>query len=96
MELTTVRSVDTLDEPQRQAFESVVGSPLAPDQHVLIMVYTPSVPSEDARRLARDNLDRLYEQTDAHATRLGVTQDEFDAAVDEAIDHVRRQRLATS
>jgi hypothetical protein len=90
MDLTTVRSVDTLDEPQRQAFESVVGAPLAPDQHVLIMVYTPSAtPDEETRRRARENLDRIYAMADAHAAQQGVTQHEFDAAVDEALEHVR-------
>jgi hypothetical protein len=93
MDLTTVRNVDTLDEPQRQAFESVVGSPLAPDQRVLIMVYTPSAtPDEETRRKARKNLDRIYQKADAYAAQHGVTQQEYDAAVDEAIDLVRGQR----
>ena len=95
MDRTAVCSVNTLDEPQRQAFESVVGSPLAPDQRVFILVYSPgAAPDEEKRRRAREKLDAIYQKADAHVAQLGVTQDEFDAAVDEAVENTRRRRPA--
>jgi len=61
-----------------------------PNQHVLIMVYTPAaIPDEETRGKARKNLDRIYAKADARAAQQGVTHDEYDAAVDEAIAHVR-------
>ena len=93
MNLVTVDNVDALDDERRRRLEAVVGAPLEQDQQVFIMVYTPNkIPSEEARRNAAANMRRLFDKADAHADRLGVTDDEIDAAVEAAIDHVRGQR----
>jgi hypothetical protein len=90
----TVDNVGALDAERRRRLEAVVGSPLESNQQVFIMVYTPNtVPTEEARRKAVANLGRLFDKADAHADRLGVTDDEIDAAVEAAIDHARRPRI---
>jgi len=93
MNHVSVDNVDALDDERRRRLEAVVGAPLEQDQQVFIMVYTPNkVPSEEARRKAVGNMRRLFDKADAHADRLGLSDDQIDAAVDAAIDHVRGQR----
>jgi hypothetical protein len=90
MNHVSVDNVSGLDDERRQRLEAVVGAPLEPDQQVFIMVYTPNkTPGEDARHDAVVKLRRLFDKADAHADRLGLTDDEIEAAVEAALDHVR-------
>jgi hypothetical protein len=90
MKRICVADAACLDAERRQQIEAVVGAPLEPGQQVCIMVYTPNqVPSEDLRRLAAANLQRLFERADAYADQKAISDDEIDAAVDDALNHVR-------
>jgi hypothetical protein len=53
------------------------------------MAYTPSaVPEESVCEAARDRLQKTFEKVDRNAVAHGVTPEEAEAAVEEAMRHV--------
>jgi hypothetical protein len=94
MESTSSRNVNDLPASQRQTLEGMLGQPLSPDQRVFIMAYTPgAVPDKSARDAARAGLQRTFEKIDQHAAARGITPEEGDAAVEEAMRQVRPRKL---
>ncbi|MGA2032112.1 MAG: hypothetical protein ABSG68_07655 [Thermoguttaceae bacterium] len=90
MESTSSRNVTDLPATERQVLEGMLGQPLSPDQRVFVMAYTPSaVPEESVREAARERLRRTFEKVDQYAAAHGVTPEEAEAAIDEAMEHVR-------
>ena len=54
------------------------------------MVYTPDVvPEKGVREAAKMGLQRIFEKVDRYAEAHGVTPEEAEAAIQEAIEHVR-------
>ena len=93
MESTSSRSVNDLPATERQVLEGLLGQPLSPDQRVFVMAYTPNaVPDKSAREAARAGLQRTFEKIDQYAAAHGVTPEEADAAIDEAMQHVRPRK----
>jgi hypothetical protein len=89
--MNTVRNVRDLGENERQSIENLVGKPLASDQEVFVMVYTPDMPPDEATRArARQRLMQGLEELHADMRRRGVTTEEIEIAIDEAMDDVRR------
>lgn len=87
-----VERVQDLPADGRQILEGLIGRPLADDQQVFIMVLSPgSAPDEEARRRAREGLEATFRRTAAYAERHGISEAEIDAAIDEAMAHVRRR-----
>lgn len=85
-----VRSVREIEAAERQVYETVLGRRLHKNQQVIIRVLTPGVvPLEEARRKALGRADAIAQQGRANAAAQGVTDDDLDAAIDEAITHVR-------
>jgi hypothetical protein len=85
-----VRNVNDIDSADRQAIEHLLGRPLDADQNVFIMAFTPgATPDAATREQARKRLESTLAATQRHATDKGVTADEADAAVEEAMQHVR-------
>jgi len=65
---------------------------LGADQQVVIIAYTPNaVPDEAVRRTARAGLEETFAAVQKHAAEQGVTSAEADAAVEEAMQHIRRR-----
>ena len=90
MESITSRNVNDIPASERESLESLVGRRVEPDQQVFIMVYTPDVvPEKAARETARAGLQRIFEKVDRYAEAHGVTPEEAEAAVEEAIGQVR-------
>ncbi len=90
MESASSRSVNDLPAPERQTLERMLGQELSSDQRVFVMTYTPSaVPEDSVREAARAGLQRVFERVDQHGARHGVTPEEADAAVEEAMEQVR-------
>jgi hypothetical protein len=57
------------------------------------MAYTPSaLPEESVREAAMERLRRTFAKVDRYAAARGVTPEEAEAAVDEAMDHVRPRK----
>ena len=92
MTLNTVRNVADLPEQERQSIEHLVGKPLANDQEVFVMVYTPGTPPDEAARSqARQRLVQNLDELHAEMQQRGVTIEEAEAAIDEALEDVRRR-----
>ena len=86
MQNGALRKVTELSADARHAMESILGRSLHEDEAISVNVYQPAptgVAREDASR-------RLLERIDKTARRVqGVPDAEIDAAIDEAVDHVR-------
>ena len=81
-----LRKVAELPRDTRLAMESIIGRSLLEDEVIAINVYKPA-PSGQARDEASR---RLLERIDKTAQRAeGIPEEEIDAAIDEAADHVR-------
>jgi len=79
----------------RQSLEDIMQTPLAPNERVMIMAYTPAEPpTEEARRAARETIRSIQAQVAAYQQTHGITAEEVDTAVDEAFETIRRARRA--
>jgi len=86
MQNGTLRRVGELPVDARHAMEGLLGRPLRDDEAVAVNVYKPA-PTDAARDEASW---RLRERIDITAQKVqGVPEAEVDAAIDEAVDHVR-------
>ena len=92
--MATNQSSDVADlsDEQRRVLESVIGQPLANDQvvhwEVTTLARRPTA-ADKARALA--GLEATFAEVRRHLDEKGVSQAEWDAAVDEAVQHVRSQ-----
>ena len=92
MESIAVKNVKDLQETGKHWLEGVLGQHLQENQQVFIMLFTPGVePDEATRRKAIEGLQETWSQVDQHVRDHGISDAEFDAAVDEAMEHVRRR-----
>jgi hypothetical protein len=88
MEAHKTHSVGDIPETGRAVIEQLLGCSLQDSQSVFIMAYTPqSDPA--ARRAARARLQQALAARAERAVRQGISAEEIDAAVDEAMAHVR-------
>lgn len=91
-ELLTVRNVKDLQDSGKRWLEDVLGQNLKESQQVFIMVFTPGVePDEATRRQALAGVERTMAEVEQNLTEQSVTDEEFDATVDEAMEDVRRR-----
>lgn len=85
-----LRRVNEIPEQEKRSLEDILGRPLQDHQQVLIMVLTPGiVPDEATRRQALARIEETFARADHHAGEHNITPDEADAAVEEALEHVR-------
>lgn len=85
-----VRNVGKIEAAERQVYETVLGRRLEANQQIIIRVLTPGiVPPEETRREALGRAAAIAQQGRANAAAQGATDDEIDAAIEEAITHVR-------
>jgi len=90
MESVTSHNVNDLPPAERQTLETIVGRHLQPDERVSIRVYGSKVePDEALREAARENLERTFARIDEYGKEHGIIPEEADAAVEEAIEHIR-------
>jgi hypothetical protein len=90
---TVSRNVAELPAGARQTLEGIIEAPLEPNEHVIIMTYTPGAPPDErARQAARTHLAEIQTRVKEHQQSLGVSPEEVDAACDEAIEAVRNAR----
>jgi len=93
MESISSRNVNDLPASERHTLEGMLGQSLSPDQRVFVMAYTPNaVPDKSAREAARAGLQRTFEKIDEYGAAHGITPEEADAAIDEAMQHVRPRK----
>ena len=88
----TIQSVKNLQDSGKRWLEDVLGQLLRENQQVFIMVFTPGVePDEASRRQALASVKQTMTHVEGNLAVGGVTSEEFDAAVDEAMEDVRRR-----
>ena len=92
METTVSRRVQEIAADERRALEGLLGSPLATDQHVFILAYTPDAPpNKEARAGAHTRLEEMRASSQQYAESHGISSSEADAAVEEAMEQTRRR-----
>ena len=90
MESTSTRNVTDLASPDRQTLEHLLGKALEGNEQVFIMTYVPgAVPDESVRKAARSRMEQTFAAVDEHAAQIGLSAEEADAAVEEAMERVR-------
>jgi hypothetical protein len=88
--LIAVESVRNLQAGGKRWLEAILGQQLQESQQVFIMVLSPGTePDEAARRQARAGLEAVFQKAEAYAGAHGIDEDEIDAAIQEAMQHVR-------
>ena len=88
-----IRNVSDIGGDPRRWLESNLGQPLRENQQVMILVLNVgSEPDEETRRQAREELRAIQAEAAANISAQGVSPEEFDAVVDEAIAEVRRRK----
>lgn len=94
METTVSKGVSEIPDDARRGLESLLGGRLEADQRVVVMVYTPgAVPDEASRRQAVASLQATFRKIDAHVAASGISPEEIEAAIDEAMEHVRPRKV---
>jgi len=84
------RPVSDLADADRRTLENLLGHELEASQQVFVMVFSPGqVPDRATRQAAAERIRRTLDEVDRHRAAQGVTDEEVDAAVDEAMVHVR-------
>jgi len=88
-----IQNVKDIDADKRQALERVMGQRLGANQQVVIRVIDVNKePAPQARNEALARAAEIARRGRASAASQGVTEGEVDAAIDEAIQYVRRQK----
>ena len=91
METISVHRANELGNAARSAVESLLGRKVADEEHVTVMAYPAHAAENEAGRkvAVRD----LVEDLDSMAASAShIPEEEMDALIEEAIQHVRRQR----
>ena len=92
METKLSSNVADLSEDQRKLLESLIGQPLSAEEVVYWVVMRPGrTPTAADKARARTGMQELFAKADQHAAEQGTTGEEFETAVDEAVQHVRSQ-----
>ena len=86
---TVTRNVSELPSADRVALEHVLGQPLQPGEQIVIAVLRPGMGSPWTAADARARLLKTLQRAAQHATAVGATGTEADAAVAEAMTSVR-------
>lgn len=88
-----VQSVKDIQATGKRWLEDLLGRKLLENQQVFIMVLSPGLePDESARRQARAGLEATFQKTEAYAAEHGIADEEIDAAIREAREHVRSRK----
>ncbi|MCI0333898.1 MAG: hypothetical protein L0228_11825 [Planctomycetes bacterium] len=88
-----VHNVKDMPPETRRGFETALGETLRDDQRVYVIVVTPGVePSDRQRAEALADLRELGARGAKNRESLGVSVDEANKAVDEAMENVRPPR----
>ena len=91
MQNIAIQRASQLPENLRSAVERLLGRPIAADEEISIVAVPPQqlAPSENRAVIAR----KLEALLNRRAEKIeGVAEAEIDAAIDEAVNHVRHSR----
>jgi hypothetical protein len=88
---TISRKVDDLSASDRTALEQLLGHELEHGQQVTVMAYHARENDESARAAARTRILATLDKAARNAAEQGITTEEMDAAVDEAMEVIRHR-----
>jgi hypothetical protein len=89
-EPVAIQSVKDLQDSDKRCLQNLLGRELQENQQIFITAFTAGmVPDEATRRKALAGMQRIQAKAEAHANAHGISEDQIDAAVDEAMEHVR-------
>jgi hypothetical protein len=84
--------VNDIPEPDRRSLENLLGHPLEADQQVFVMVFSAGqLPDEATRRAATARIRQTLAEVDRYRATNGVTDQEVDAAIDEAMHQIHQR-----
>jgi hypothetical protein len=86
---TVTRHADELSNPDRSAIEHLLGRSLDADHQVVIVAYKASAGEKLKREQARAHVEAVLKQAESHALASGVTAEEADEAIVEAMQAIR-------
>ncbi|MCG8584891.1 MAG: hypothetical protein MI757_09290 [Pirellulales bacterium] len=90
MEASTTCNVSDMPQGERATIEQLLGRPLSGDQTVFIMAFTSGTSATaDEREAARKRLKEQFQSQAQRARQHGVTDEEADAAIEEAMCKLR-------
>ena len=88
---SVIRDVKSLESDQRHLYEAAVGHALHENQGIILhVIELGAEPDQATRRAALSQAVEIARQGREAATAQGITEDEAGAAIDEAIQKVRR------
>ncbi len=86
-----VRKVKNLDAAAKRSLQKLLGRQLQAEEEVTVMVFSAHpAPPPSVRRKAFERLERIMDRAAKKAAH--IPDSEFEAAVDEAMAHVRRRK----
>ena len=85
------RNVGDLPARDKQSLEHLLGKPLEGTERVYIVAFDPVQPTNEQRLHSAAEIEKVLDQAKKSADVQGVTDDDIDEAVDEAMDHIRRR-----
>jgi hypothetical protein len=92
MESCATRTAAEIPPDHLRWIETVVGHSLKPSERVVFLSYLPGVvPDAETQRQAVQRIEELAEKATRHQAAHGVTEQEIDAAIDEAVENARRR-----
>jgi hemerythrin superfamily protein len=87
------RDVDKIESNERRVYEAVLGHALRENQQVLLRVIElHKEPNESVRRKAVEDFHELCTEGTENRQRQGISVEEADQALEEAIRAVRSQK----
>ncbi len=82
--------VNDIPEPDRRSLENLLGQPLQADQQVCVMVFSGGkIVDDSTRRAAVENIRHTLDKVDRRRAITNASDEEVDAAVDEALEKIR-------
>jgi hypothetical protein len=82
--------VNEISDADRRSLEGLLGQTLAPNQQVFVMVSAAAqMPDDTTRQRAVESIRRTLEKIDRFRAASRISDEEFSAAVDEAMEVVR-------
>jgi hypothetical protein len=85
------RNVGDLPARDKQSLEHLLGKPLEGTERVYIVAFDPVQPTNEQRLQSAAKIEQVLHKVKKSADDLGVTDDDIDEVVDEAMDHIRRR-----
>jgi hypothetical protein len=86
-------NVDHINSDDRTSLERLLGGPLVRGQQVFICVYTPEFePDSTQKANAAKVIESVTKKAQENIGKQQLTNGDVDAAVDEAIVHVRQRK----